>query len=374
MTAFYDLISGLEYAVKIFLFIAFVAFSGALLFIFFLLSSRQVKNAKIRRETQLRDRFQRSLNVIMLMESSSTTEQASSQFYVSQLVKDMGNSTLARQVMTDQLIGLRKSLIGSSADNLVSIFRTLKLNDFSLFKLRSFDWKIKAQGIFELAQMDNGESYELIKRSLNSKNVTVREEAFMALVKLDKSNSLSFLNDYHSPMSNWMVMRIHQHLSITDKRTLADFSQWFDHPNLTVALFAMDMARQFRQLSAVSKLNGILNDKEKSKIALAIDTLGELEAYESADHLASCAMVFWNDQVISRKIARSLGKIGHAETHWRLLRQYLHHPEYQVRFEAVQSLSKSGVVARKMLDDANKELNQNLGQLILHVDEPLLQN
>jgi hypothetical protein len=179
------MVADLPLEVKIFIAISLVATGGALLFIFFLLSSRQVKNNLKNRESALRSRFQSSLNVIMLMESSDDEPTASSQFYLSQLKKDMGDSPLAKQVMTDQLIGLRKSLMGTAAEGLTSLFKKLQLNVFSESKAKSLRWSEKAQGIFELAQMDNKDSFESIKPNLHSKNATVREEAFMSLVKLD---------------------------------------------------------------------------------------------------------------------------------------------------------------------------------------------
>src|SRR5687768_7368203 len=89
----------------------------------------------------------------MLMDSSDSEPEASVRFYQTQLIKDMGQSTLAKQVMIDQLIVLKKSLLGSSAAKLNSVFKKLQLNSVSLKKMNSGEWPERAQGIFELAQM-----------------------------------------------------------------------------------------------------------------------------------------------------------------------------------------------------------------------------
>lgn len=364
--------SGLPSEVKVFIVISFIAICGAVLFIIFLFGSRQVKNNLKRRESALRERFQESLNVIMLMESSVDEPAASSKFYLSELKKDMGESRLAKQVMTDQLIGLKKSLIGSAAETLTTVFKKLQLNIFSSRKVESTSWPVRAQGIFELAQMDDRESFEKIKLNLHAKNVTVREEAFMALVKLDKYNALQFLNEYQAPLSQWMEMRIHQHLFNSDKRKLPDFSQWFNHPNPDVALFALNMTKQFRQLNSVQKLIALLEDSNESKVGLAIDTLGDLDAHEAATPLSDSVTKFWNKEALSKLVARSLGKIGYAENHWVALASYLTHSKYSVRFEAVHSLFKSGNNAKRILDVANAD--GSLSAILKHVEDPLLQS
>lgn len=365
-------LSELPSEVKVFILIALIAIGGALLFIFFLFSSRLAKNRLKRRESILRDRFQKSLNVIMLMESSVDEPTASSQFYFSQLKKDMGESPLAKQVMTDQLIGLKKSLVGVSAESLITVYRKLQLNTFSNRKAGSISWSKRAQGIFELAQMDDTDSFQRIKSNLHARNATVREEAFMALVKLDKGNSLQFLSEYHAPLTQWTEMRIQQHLSNSDKRNLPDFSEWFNHSNLEVSLFALTMTKQFRQLNSVQKLIALLEDSNEKRIGLAIDTLGELEAHEAASHLANSVSRFWNNKALSKLIAKSLGKIGYAESHWKALSGYLRHPDYSVRFEAAQSLSKSGSNAKHILDTANP--HGALSAILSHVEDPLLQS
>jgi hypothetical protein len=364
--------SDLPFDVRVFILISLVALCGALLFVIFLFSSRQVKNILKRKESTLRDRFQKSLNVIMMMETSTTEPSASSQFYLSQLKKDMGESPLAKQVMTDQLIGLKKSLVGASAESLINIFRKLQLNLFSRQKAESVGWPQRAQGISELAQMDDQDSFDKIRSNLNARNVTVREEAFMALVKLDKDNALLFLNEYQAPLSQWMEMRIHQHLSTSDKRKLPDFSQWFNHRNPDVALFALNMTRQFRQLNSTQKLIALLDDPNETKIVQVIEALGDLEVHEAATPLTNSVAKFWNNELLSKRIAKSLGKVGYADNHWKVLASYLKHPNYSVRFEAAQSLFKSGSNAKHMLDSANTD--RKLDAIISHVEDPLLQS
>lgn len=372
MIGLIETLSELPIEVKVFIAIALVALGGAVLFVIFLFTSRQVKNSLKQKELMLRDRFQQSLNVIMLMESSSDEPVASSQFYFSQLKKDMGDSRLAKQVMIDQLIGLKKSLAGATAESLNNVFKKLQLNLFSRQKAESISWSKRAQGIYELAQMDDKDSYEQIKLNLHAKNVTVREEAFMALVKLDKDNDLPFLNEYQAPISQWMEMRIHQHLSNSDKRKLPDFSQWFNHSNSDVVSFALNMTKQFRQLNSVQKLIALLDDSNESKVNLIVETLGDLEAHEAADVLSRSAAKFWDNDSLSKGIAKSLGKIGYAENHWRTLSSYLKHASYSVRYEAANSLFKSGNNAKSMLDKANSD--HSIDAIINHVADPLLQS
>ncbi|MGC4022331.1 MAG: HEAT repeat domain-containing protein [Cyclobacteriaceae bacterium] len=284
--------------------------------------------------------------MIMLLEGTDSMQLSSSQFYLKDLGKDMGTSSLSKQVMIDQIIGLQKSVAGSSAENLISIFKKLNLSSLSLAKLKSFQWNIKAQGISELGQMLYTDSIPSIKSLINHRNQTVREEALMAMVKLDQGLSLSFLHEYYAPLSPWIAMRIFQHLSNSDKRNLPDFSQWFNHTNSDVVLFAIEMTKRFRQLNSGSKLVELL-DKEKTKITAAIETLGELEIHDQADKIVACAENHWEDIDVSRKAVTCLGKIGYSESHWSFMAKYLSHPDYSVRFEAARALNMSGNGAKQ---------------------------
>jgi HEAT repeat protein len=369
MSAAIDLLNHLTLAERIFVYLALSFLVGALLFLIFLLVSRWKKSNHVIKSESFKQRFQAIINDIVFVDDPTLLASTASLQELERMSKE---SAIAKQVIIDQVIALKKSLSGIAVQNLENVFRLLRLHEFSREKLNANAWEIKAQGIYELAEMGHTESKNDIQVFLHSKNRTVQEEAFVALLKLDKDSPLSFLDDYPGLLSLWLRLRIHHHLSHSDKRALPDFSRWFSNSNAEVVLFAMSMARQFRQLDAAPRLVSMLRDSDIRKANLAITTLGELEVYEYADELIDIIGPYWNDNLLSRKIVGALGKLSNTDSHWKTVARYLQHPDYIVQFEAAQALCQSGNT--ELLRNSVGSLNTNLVSLIRHVQEPLLQS
>ena len=355
---------------KIFLLIALFFFCTGVILIISIFVSRIVKSSRQERQEYLRDYFQQVFNSIIILETTTTVPTASYQFNVESLGKVARQSGLAKQVLISQLILIKKSLTGSSSRVLEKLFMDLGLHHYSLKKLRSISWKIKAQGIRELTELNYEPSVEKINGFLHSRNKTLREEAFMAKVRLQKEKPLAFLNEYTGELTPWMRMNIHIHLSKMDTRQLPDFSQWFGASNPDVVLFAISMARQFRQSSSIYAMANVLQRPEHAIVALAIETIGDFEAYEMADKVAALSSYYRGDEKISARLVRCLGRTGHTDEHRQLVEGYLDHPDYTVRFNAVQALISLDPEAITSMNPARKEA---LSGIIRHVSEPLLQ-
>jgi hypothetical protein len=360
MNSLINLFQRLTTEEKIFVWIAMACLVGAFLFILFLLISRQVKNSQ---ETDIQfysEKFQESINELVFAD-----QDASKAEQLTELRTIAGQTSAGKQALINQLISLRKSLSGSAVENLENAYREMNLYEYSLQKLKQRSWSVNLAGIYELAEMNYSDARDAIKSFLLHPNYALRDEAFMALLKLDQDSSFSFLDDYRASVSFWMRMRIHHHLSHIDKRKLPDFTKWFSSENIDVALFSISMARHFRQLAASPALIVLLRDSDKRKVSLAVSTLGDLETYEYADELVSLIDFYWEDTKLSRRIAHSLGKLSNTESQWSGLAKFLKHSDYTVRYEAARSFHQSG--KHLPISDPDLEL------LIRHIQEPLLQ-
>jgi HEAT repeat protein len=71
-------------------------------------------------------------------------------------------------------------------------------------------------------------------------------------------------------------------------------------------------------------------------------------------------------------MVRCLGRIGYTLEHKRAILRYLDHPDYTVRFNAVQAMYKLDDESRQLLLDFNTKMNGILSGAIEHVSEPLL--
>lgn len=334
---------------------------------------RHIKSQTIRRKDGLCAGFQRILNKIIVNESYSTSDVADAafEFYMAELRLLTGNSKFSRELLSTHLIHVKKNLTGSSAEALEATYRALMLYNESIAKLKSLRWQRKVQGIREVAEMNCQRAVPLVEKLLYSKHQIVREEALIALVRLEEK-PLAFLHHFKGYLSPWMRINITRHLERLDPRCLPVFSDFFYQSNLSVQLFSMSMARRFQQQASAHGLADMLYSPNPKVVGLAISALGDLEAHQYREQLAKVIMHMWSYEKLAQKIIRTFSRIGHMEKDAPLLAKFLAHPSYDVRFETVSALLQFGQAGKIQLDMAGKNGNAALNKIIGHLSEPLL--
>lgn len=350
--------------------ILLVASFGAVLILFL---SRIVKSRRAARTRRLREQFQKILNAIVVNEtfSEKSTPVSAFEYRMAELRLIAGSSAAARQILITQILEVKKNLYGSSAEVLTSTYYALDLDRDSRRKLRSYQWKKKAQAIRELAEFHHQQSIPQITRFLTSANSTLRQESFMALVRLE-AQPLTFLDHYDLEISEWMGINIYNYLSKIEVRKLPDFSRWFNHPNVSVRLFSISMARQFRQTAALPALVNQLYSDNPKIVGLAVATIGSLEAYQYRKEIVTLATHVWPFERLAERAVKCLGAIGDMDEDIGLLSKFLSHPAYSVRFEAACALRQLGDKGEVALRNFNEQHDNNIQGILQHLSEPLL--
>jgi hypothetical protein len=344
-------------------------FQIALLFIV-----RIQKSIYLKREQRIKFQFQKILNAIIIHETFSGNAPTSAfQFRMAELREIMDNKKFNKQILIHQILEIEKSLSGSSATALTTTYRELELYKVSMRKLNSLRWYKKAQGIRELGEMKYKQALPRIVKFLDARNQTLREETFMGVVRLSEDDPLFFLDSYHRELTPWMRINIHHYLARLESRKLPSFQKWFFHNNTSVALFSISMARYFRQTSCLPELVKLLNATDKKVIGLALETIGAMEAYQCADDVASMKDKVWEDDKLSTRFVRCLGKIGDPANDGKVISSFLAHPAYSVRFEAAGALRKLGASGEHEIRKFNEENENAIAGIIRHLEEPLLQ-
>lgn len=345
-----------------------------LLIVCLLFLSRIVKSYLLNHQLNLKSSFQKILNTIIINETFSQkgTPISAFEYRMAELRLIRGNSDFAGQVLIDQILELKKNLSGSSAKALVATYYELELFNLSIQKLQSRQWKKKALGIRELAEMHHQKSISVITEFLHVRNQTLREESFMALVRLNESDPLFFLDHYRRDLTPWLRLNIYHYLQKLQPRQIPLFSQWFKHPNVSVSLFAISMARQFRQTASIPALVEMIDSPIDIVVRSTVDTLGELEAYEYSEQVSRLANVTWEDEKLATRVVRCLGKIGDHERDVAVVGKFLMHPAYDVRFESVSALKKLGEPGDHFLNTFRKNHPWSIDGMLRHISEPLL--
>lgn len=340
--------------------------------IIILFLSRIVKSRLETRRGRLRAGFQQLLNKVIVNETFNDkgNNTPAFEFYMAQLRSLIASSSFARRVLIAQILEIRKSLTGTSAEALVRTYQALLLHNESTKKLGSLEWPTKALGVREMAEMQYSGNVQPIRNFLRSRNRVLREESFMALVRLD-TEPLSFLGDFKGELSLWMRINIYRYLSKSDARNLPRFSRWFQHPNITIRLFSLSMAKQFRQTSSLPELAEMIYDPHPKVVAISVSAIGELEAYQYRDRIAKLATHVWRFEKLSLRVVNCLGKIGDPKLDAALVGTFLQHPCYRTRFEAVRTLKKFGPEGERVIH-TNLSSNTGLQKIWKHFNEPLL--
>ncbi len=349
--------------------IATIFFLTGFAFIITLFLSRIIKSHLLEKKKKIKSKFQKKFNALVINETFSTKEVPDSafEFRMAEIKNMLGSSNFARQVLIDQILELKKNLSGSAVHVLTATYFALELEKQSLRKLKCTAWRKKALGIRELSEMAYKPAIPAISKFIHSSNQMLREESVMALVRLNTDQSLKFLDNYSGVITPWMQINIHHYLQKSDLRKLPQFSRWFSSNNGSVVLFSINMAKHFRQSSAIAPLLLLCYHPEKKIAEEAIDALGELEAFEHRADVVKLTPVYWEDAGISIKLLQCLAKIGDPLQDTHILLEFLNHRIYDVRFEAVKALKKLGLSTQRL------SALPAIKRIIDHTVEPLLQ-
>jgi hypothetical protein len=190
-------------------------------------------------------------------------------------LQEIASGRFNRQILIDQMIDLSINLKGQIKDLIKNLYLTLGLKKDSLEKACSRKWHENVKGFRELAYMNIREANDRIIESLNSHNEILRMEAQIALVRLSDENPYHFLHYMKRPLAKWEQITLHEML-IQHNLKVPEFRQWFESENLTVLMFALEMASWFRQKSAGRDIIRLLQHENEQVRYTAIRVCGEM--------------------------------------------------------------------------------------------------
>lgn len=352
--------------------IFFLACTAAI--VSFILASRIVKSLKKKRMDYFRNAYSKSINNLIMHEvySSSGNPPSAQSFQIAELKKSMNSSSLAKQVMVDQMITQRENLSGASAKVVEQVYELLGLHHFSLKKLSSLNSISRAQGVSELTKMHCHAVIDEIKALGEVGNRIISDKALIALVRLDEKKDLFFLDNYKGELSKWMQLNIYHHLRDVHPRALPEFSRWFNNSNMSVGLFAISMSGEFKQSSAIPALAILLRHTDPQIVESAIDALEQLEAHSACEELLALSDRLWSSERAMAKLVKCLGRIVLPSDGFRVLHLFLNHPSYEVRFEAVKAICSLGPEARETIESFDEANGFQYSKILLHVKDSLL--
>ena len=118
------------------------------------------------------------------------------------------NDRLFRLCLLDTVIKLHKNYTGEFAKKIELFYHDSGIIQETYKKLNHYRWALKCEAIRELAEMNVTSAYALITKYVNDKNLILRQEAIIGIIKLIGLKGLNFLVDYKEFLTDWLQLNL----------------------------------------------------------------------------------------------------------------------------------------------------------------------
>ena len=236
---------------------------------------------------------------------------------------------LVKQVITEELIYLRRNFSGYTATVLAKLYNRLNFMKSSISKLESRSWDVQAEGLREFQELPvPTEDIALINPLLNDQNDDVRIEAQAAYIRLNSHNPFKFLDSATEELLEWHQIILFEMIINTPRADIPGFSKWLDSDNLSVIIFSIKLIVHYQQLEAIPNIIKLLDHDDENVKEITIYAVGQLGAEESEQKLI--AIFQESDLPIKVKILEAIGNIGSGKSERFLTDQYLMAEEFSL--------------------------------------------
>lgn len=232
---------------------------------------------------------------------------------------------------------LRSRLNGEDAMRLAELYRKTGLYQTSLELLKSRFWHVKAAGIRELGALNYVEAVPMIRPFANHGHEELRSIAQLALIQLDDTNPLGFLDQLNQPISLNTMVRLHGAMLQKTSLDIKSFERWLTSSHPDVILFATKMAGLFNAAADEKHLFQLASNPNQEIARAAIVSLEQLGAQSSLILLTK--ILANSDSSLQLQLIHSLGNLGFQDVEQ--LRLWLASSSFEIVKAAYEILSES---------------------------------
>lgn len=338
------------------------AFFILLFLVFFitLIIARIVRNSNKRKAEILNQKLQNSLSFYLFDESMQDILPQKINSPVIELFGNYNlNNAFTRTIVLRKIIKLHNNYSGEFAGKLENLFLILGFDKEIEKRIVSLRWNIKANAIKDAAQMNLVQYATYILNLINHPNPTVRTEARVASVKLNREDPFSFFSNLKFNMSDWDQIRIHEALMLYKNAEVPLMRKWLDSSNESVIVFSLKIMGHYNQQEGMDLIIECLNyPSEKIKIQ-AVKTLGELGSKESLLALFDCLKNESGHKKLILQTLQSLKLIGIFDTDADKIIEFLYTNDYDIIFSScltIKSAPNGSKILEKIIADAEDEV------------------
>jgi hypothetical protein len=242
------------------------------------LRSNLRSNEKI--EAEYKEKYETYL-VTYLYSGNDDKNLSSEQQLILDELKEHVADSFKRKILLATLLKLRSEISGEIAESIDALFLKLGLLRYTLAKLKNKNWDVIAFGIRELTQFKIKRVHKVIMNNINHPMKEVRKEMELYLVHLYAFKGLEFLNVLETPISEWDQIQLLEILQLNNDTLMADITPWLKSSNDSVVIFALKLAKVYKQFEAKEELIELLNHKNKEIRINTISVLSHMNIFEA---------------------------------------------------------------------------------------------
>ena len=308
------------------------------------------------RENECRDKYREFITDWIYSDHSNHIPES--------LLKEL-KDRVNREVFSSEILSLHANLIGESADKLIELFNLAGLPKYSIRKVNSWFWHVKAKGLRELAQMKITEGNQIIFKYLNAKNSILRIEAQLAWIQLNPDDPLSFYDDPKIQLTEWGQLNTLN--SLKKIGNIPDFGRWLKSPNQSVLLFAIKMSGIFKQFDNLDLITQQLNNPDRGIRYEAIRALGKMAMPSPISELQQ---LFPNEELDNQtEIIRSLNIMADNANIPFFEKVILNETDVNIRILSAKGLILLSEQGKEKLESLFLEADPVLKKLIIHAKD-----
>lgn len=283
-----------------------------------------------------------------------------------QIIPKKGNTNVTKQLIIDELLQAKLNFKGIASNNLVALYSELKLDEFSLKKLRHKSWSVVTSGIKELATMEQANRLTEISSLLDHTNDEVRIEAQCAVVKLTGYDGLRFLDNLKYPLPEWHQIRLINQLSTNEPIESIELFRWLYSANDTIVTLLLKTIAYAKFLNMYQWVTVLLKHPAENVRLEAIKCIREIANSDTPAFLQDA----YASQALSARllILKVLGEIGCKDQQSFFLHQLGNHDD-SIKLAAAYALVNCIDNGFDLLDDYCFNKGTPYSQIISHIKD-----
>jgi hypothetical protein len=188
------------------------------LLVLFIMIMMMLAQYRQRHVSALNDKLDDLVSQLTICEDQYEFENLLASAEVSKMLVDITSSKQDCLVVIRKLSQASVSLKGIALEHVIKLYKRLDLTKIIYKELKSWQWHRRAHAVQAIARFEDQEAVDILLHYINDKNIHVRTEAQIGLVRLKGFDGLSDLIYMTYNISEW------QHICLIDELSYHQFN------------------------------------------------------------------------------------------------------------------------------------------------------